>query len=77
MRGLHKTTNRGRIHFCIRFFSALNILNNKTNLKSESVETVIPYMVTYEVPLLPSPIMKGRRSSPNSHNNPKLIKCES
>lgn len=25
------------------------------NLKSESVETVIPHMATYEVPLLPSP----------------------
>lgn len=26
------------------------------NLKSESVETVIPYMATYEVPLLSYPI---------------------
>lgn len=50
----------------------------QTNLKSESVETVIPYMVTYKVSLLPSSIMGGWRSSPNSHNNPKTkIKCES
>lgn len=31
----------------------------QTNLKSESVETVIPYMVTYKVSLLPSSIMGG------------------
>ncbi len=29
------------------------------NLKSLSVETVIPHMVTYEVPLLPYPIWEG------------------
>mgnify|MGYP006865366621 CR=1 FL=1 len=50
------------------------------NLKSESVETVIPCIVIQSVQgsvtLLPYP--GGIRSSPNSHNNPKTkIKCES
>lgn len=31
----------------------------RNNLKSESVETVIPCMVTYKVPLLPYPIPGG------------------
>ena len=29
------------------------------NLKSESVETVIPCMVTYKVPLLPYSVQRG------------------
>lgn len=36
------------------FLCIKDVQSNK-NLRSESVETVIPHMATYEVPLLPSP----------------------
>ena len=50
----------------------------QTNLKSESVETVKPYMVTYRVPLLPSPpFREGEDPVRTSHNNPSKKKCES